>query len=38
MHDIQTRDQFEENWNSMIEDFELQENEWLCKMYTDRAM
>uniref|UniRef100_A0A2N9HBQ1 SWIM-type domain-containing protein n=1 Tax=Fagus sylvatica TaxID=28930 RepID=A0A2N9HBQ1_FAGSY len=38
MNDIQTRDQFEEKWNSMIEDFHLQENEWLRKMHTDRAM
>jgi hypothetical protein len=38
MNDIQTRDQFEEKWNSMIEDFHLQQNEWLRKMHTDRAM
>ncbi len=37
MHDIQTRE-FEENWNSMIEDFDLKENEWLRKMYTNQAM
>jgi transposase-like protein len=38
MHDIQTPQQFEENWNSMIEYFDLKENKWLCKMYTNRAM
>jgi hypothetical protein len=38
MHTIQTREQFEENWNSMIEKFDLKGNEWLRKMYTSRAM
>ena len=38
MFDIQTREQFQENWNSMIENFGLQEEAWLRKMYTKRAM
>ena len=32
-----SRDEFEESWNNMIERFELQDNEWLTGLYSERC-